>query len=241
MEVTMRLKVLVGVLFALLLCSTACAVSPDRDDDFDIVTVAAPVQLADSSGVPNELATPIYVGIAGKNGEQASVDATVSGLIVIDIAHREIHEGNTFNAFLSDLALADDASLTMLFTTSNNSFVSVSGHMVLQYAAGGDAQVFVYEAPTVSTIGTAFTAQRLNREIAATAVTTISTGATFSSYGTTIFDMVIAGGTGGNAGGGAGSHDDEFILTPGTQYLIRLENEAGSTKVAGIHVDWYEE
>ena len=169
-------------------------------------------------------------------------DTTVSAVVAIDVAHREIHEGNTYTAFISDLALADDASITMLLTTGDAlKTVSVSGHITLQYASGGDAQIFIYETPTVVTIGTPFTAVRLNREISSTAGTTVSTGATCSSYGTLIYDSVIAGGTGGNAGGGAGSHDDEFIFTPATQYLIRLENEAGATKVAGIHVNWYEE
>jgi len=181
---------------------------------------------------PSNTAT---IGIVDASGDRVNVDASVSGLQVINIMHHEIHEGNAFTAFISDLALADDASINIVLTST------ASVHLRVEGEVGGDSQFFMYEAPTLATGGTDFTPIAFNREINSASATTVGINAEYGATGTTILDRIIPAGTGIAGIAGSSGSDNEYILMPNTIYMIRIENEAGSAEPAGITIDWYEE
>jgi len=168
-------------------------------------------------------------------GVMLSIDDTVSGAVVIDVMHREIHEGNAFTAFISDLALADDASINIVLTST------ASVHLRVEGEVGGDSQFFMYEGPTLATGGTDFTPIALNREINSASATTVGINAEYGATGTTILDRIIPAGTGIAGIAGSTGSDNEYILMPNTIYMIRIENEAGAAELAGITLNWYEE
>ena len=199
--------------------------------------ITSPVFAIDSTDVEMVQLIGSNVGVIDKSGDKLGIDVSVSGAQVIDILHHEIHEGEAWELDLTDLALADDASIGILLTVGSG----VEAHIEVAATAGGDAELFIYEQPTVVAIGTNLVPINLNRSINATSASTASYGVTVSDYGTTIADRIIAGGTKSFSSGGGGGSREETILRNGYQYFIRLENEGGAAKVAGLHLVWYEE
>jgi hypothetical protein len=191
-----------------------------------------PVKIVDDNNdiCIDEINNQVKVGLYDNSGDQIGVDITTSGITVASFIQTMVMEGKVLKFGVQDLALADDASLTALITTSG----TVNTYIHTEASAGGDAELFLYEAPTVSTVGTSTVGQRINRQIGSTFKTTISYGATCSNYGTKISDRIIAGGTGGNAAGSDTNLCVYIPLAKSTQYLIRLENEGGGAKVAGL-------
>lgn len=134
-----------------------------------------------------------------------------------------VYGADKYNLYASSIDLADDASQSMLLTVSTDPvFITVGG------VAGGDAEIIVYETPTVSTVGTALSVRQLNRPLSTSGTTiTASSGAKCSSYGTAIQGSVTSAGP---------VVLEKFKASTNTQYLIRLENEAGAAKCTSINV-----
>ena len=215
-------KIILVTIFLLLLCGVGYA-KTDR----------AIIQDYDSNDGVNVTGNRLDVNatiIDTASNTNISVDTTTSGITVEGYIQHQVMDGNVLRVGVQDLELADDASITLLLTTS----ATAQTFFLAEATAGGDAELFLYENPTVTTLGTATTGQRVNRQIASTFGATMSYGATCSNYGTKICDKILAGGEKGFASGGEGSGDVLIPLLPNEQYLIRLENEGGAAKVAGL-------
>jgi len=172
----------------------------------------------------------LEVTIQDSEAHQLNVDVSTSGIITEPYLQKKVMEGKVIRYGVQDLALADDATIAGLLTISSTGV----SYIFARASAGGDAELFLYENPTVLTTGTSSTGQRVNRQIPKTFGTTYSYAPICSSYGTKICDVVISGGTGRTAAGGEGSGDLLIPVISGEQYLYVLENEAGSAKVAGL-------
>ena len=168
-------------------------------------------------------------------------DTTVSAVVAIDVLHREIHEGNAFTANTTQLALADDASISIVLTASTKEL-----HCFISGAAEGDAGIFVYKDAVLATAGTELTPSGLNWSIDTTTLTTRTsatcvTTPTMSSYGTQKDSWLIIGGSGNKTSGGAHSGRYEYVVPEGSNIHVRLENEGGAAKDCALHIDYYEE
>ena len=103
-------------------------------------------------------------------------------------------------------------------------------------ASGGDAHLRVFEGITF-TGGSDTCIRNAHRVIGDAGAPASKTDITVTDEGTEIFQSMVPGGSGGNAGGGQGSRGNEFILKADTEYLFRLTNKAGQAKDMSIFLN----
>ena len=159
-------------------------------------------------------------------------------LTTIDVKDQNLRDGMVFYVYAARLdgnKLADDANLDVVFTA--NPGVNVCMDVIVQ--CGGDAEFEIYENVTQVTGGTLFVPLNRNRR----STIASSCGAVIQPSSVTtngvIFQEIIIGGSGGNAGGNAIDSAD-YILKPDTSYLFRLTNRSGQDRLAEIQLNWCE-
>ena len=168
------------------------------------------------------------------------LDPTSNSLQVIDFVHHEVHEGDTYQASFKTpdgAPLADNATLEVLIQAGNQPM-----HTVYAAAAGGDAEIALFEGTTFSAAGTAMPARNMSRLSTNTALATITHTPTTTLDGAQLQNAFLPGGAGGppSTPGGAARQDTEWVLAPDTNYLLRLTNRSGGAQPASLVVQWYE-
>lgn len=185
-------------------------------------------------------AAPLHVILDNLTGDQPLLTDDVTGaLVIIDTAHHEIHEGETFHvSYKSPDAspIGDNATVAFVLTTP----ATKTPHLIFDGACGGDAEMEFYEGST-TTAGTNMTPQNKNRLYPNNNTVTVVRDATVSAAGTLIENYLIPGGTGPLANGSIGSSRDEWILKKSTKYTLRLTNRSGGAQPASLRIEWYEE
>lgn len=156
---------------------------------------------------------------------------------IIDVNHLRLHEGRAYYCYklypnASPLAVGASVDIALAFPTG------ITPHAVFNYQLGGDAEFYVYEAPTTSS-GTALTIHRRNRSLTTTSSGAAVLNPTVTSLGTEIFAEYISSGQGGTGAGGGG-YTYEYVLKPLTTYLFRLTNVNAKAHMAELLIEWYE-
>lgn len=105
-------------------------------------------------------------------------------------------------------------------------------------ASGAPIWLEVYEAPTVTAIGVAEVFINKNRNSVNTAAVLLYSGTTVSANGTIMDATILPGGK--SVGGAAEAIEDELVLKPGLQYLIKVTNKSGATQDYSLCVVYYE-
>ena len=188
-----------------------------------------------------EIGSDVYalaVALAGRRGNLTQ-DLT-GALAVIAYAHHEIHGGSTFLVSYKspDAAnIPDNGTIAFVITVH-----AKYAHMLFRAACGGDMEGELYEGTTV-TAGTGVGMFEYNKNRASTKANTVGVrrDMTVVAAGTLLENEFIPGGTGGNAVGGASMARAEWILAPGTVYMVRVTNRAGNAQPMSLAVEWYEE
>jgi len=176
--------------------------------------------------------------LAAQNGFVLIVDAVTRTLATIGYPHHEIHSGAAFKMSFLDIALADGGIIEIIITVGGTK----QFHSTNKVACGGDATLHIYESPTTIVGGTTIDVRNKNRDIGDgnNTITALLDPTSIADDGDLLEAGLIAGGTGGNAGGGSEGDRDEWILKPGLLYLFRLKNIAGAAKAASFQVAGYE-
>lgn len=158
----------------------------------------------------------------------------------IDINHLRLHEGRAHYVYHTHkdagrLAVGASINIAMAFPAG------VAAHALLDYQCGGEAEIYIYEAPTTSG-GTAMTIHRRNRDLTNTSAGAAVLNPTITSVGTEFYSELItsAEGQGNRSGAGSRGYSFEFVLKPLTTYLFRLTNVNSSSQMAEMRIDWYE-
>jgi len=158
----------------------------------------------------------------------------------VDINHLRMHEGRAYYVYKTHpdngrLAVGSSINIAIAFPAG------VDAHASLDYQCGGEAEIYIYEAPTTSG-GTAMTAHRRNRSLTTTSVGAAVLNPTVTSVGTEFYSELItsAEGQGNRSGAGGKGLSFEFVLKPLTTYLFRLTNVNSSSHMAELRIDWYE-
>ncbi len=171
------------------------------------------------------------------SGAIAEVGSLSKALAVVTAIHKRVHDGGMFQLDRVVEAVADDGTIELLVQVP----AATQVHLRFAAAAAGDARISIFEGTTFSDAGTAMTAVNRNR------VPTISTPGsvvthtpTVTGDGTELSDVLIPGGSGGNASGGTDDGFQEWILAASTDYLVRLKNISGGAAHLGLQLNWYE-
>lgn len=166
-----------------------------------------------------------------------ALDETSKTLQIIDFAHHEVHEGDYYS--VSDTVNCSSSTVKWQVTTANT---TTYAHFVFDLTCTGEATFLVTEGSD-RTNGTALAEVNRRRvppvSTAATVVTRTPTGGT--TDGATILFSRRNGITGvaGKSVETAGARDtSEWILAPGTKYVISVTTYADV--FVSVKLDWYE-
>jgi len=194
--------------------------------------------MEDNTHAPVVAAVLVGVPEAGSDSQILLTDETTNALAIIPVVHHEVHEGKTFQTSYKTpdaSPLADDAALNFLLITG-----SLFSHLTFAGAAGGDAEILLYEDTQYSASGAALPEWNMKRTSSSGTTLVMSLGPTITNVGTLLHNCFLPGGTGGNAPGGIVREDTEWILRPNSVYMVRLINRAGNAQPASLVAQWYE-
>jgi hypothetical protein len=98
----------------------------------------------------------------------------------------------------------------------------------------------VTEAPTLSASGTSLLPVARNRRTRKTPGSTFWHTPTVSASGTILASNFLPGGTGGSAQGFLGQSQEDWLLEPGSGYLLSLGNLAATAAVVTLAANFFE-
>lgn len=148
-------------------------------------------------------------------------DPRSDGLVELDTVHERIHAGHLFTASFYAAGVLNAANADMLVRPVEET------HLRFDATSAGDAELLLYENPTISANGTALTLANRNRASKNVATTTAYSGPTVSAVGTKLFDTLVP----------AWTHSqifEEWVLKAGNIYLVRFTNKSGATQDLGL-------
>lgn len=173
------------------------------------------------------------VTLVGNDGEL--VDSSKHGLVLVEVAHARIHQGVFFTGSVFDLAVADDASLDVLWRPAVGSDVHARGGV----SVAGDSELFVFEDPTISATGSVVPLQNRNRQVSITPTLQIFSGPTVTTPGTELEHSFLGAGQKKEAGGNIVIFD-EWLLNDQLDYLVRVFNRSGAAASVSVSTGHYE-
>lgn len=157
-----------------------------------------------------------------------------NGVVIVDSAHHEQHEGMGFSF--------TDASTSLGAAGVRNILVIVgvgAVHFVPRVDASLSGLWTLYEAPTCAANGTGVTVRNRFLGSANASTTTVFHTPTCAADGTPLeWGQVGGGGSSNRIGAQTGSRY-EWILQPGTKYLFRFVADANSTRTI-MGGEWYQ-
>lgn len=169
----------------------------------------------------------------------APFDEATGAALMIDTVHHEAHEGEMFHAsqVWSSVNNAATVDLAVAVTTTHDA------HLTFDVVAGGQVLVQLWEGPTYASLGTALPAWNMNRTFTNTAGSVIYATPTITSTGViTLVQRILPGGNSPTTRVGGGIRQgSEWVLAPGTVYLMRVTNQSGSAVPVNVAAEWYEE
>lgn len=186
---------------------------------------------------------------------EPTVDSATHALNMVEYEHHEIHAGSAYSAnFDNTTASTDDHRSAIGLQTPNT---TKWAHMVVEVTASSPAEFTILEGQTIDlAAGTEQTIYNRNRNSAnvstlvnlanpqvagsVTTYTEAQLAAANLSGGTTIEHILLAGGEGPKAVGGAARGTSEWILKQNSKYLFVLQNVGANANMHEIHLGWYE-
>lgn len=182
-------------------------------------------------------------------GVNSPIDPEDGALVTVDVAHAEIHEGDSFESDAVNESLADGDTLVLAFKTPAGYDIHLEGHVNIKVAG----RVKLWEGPAW-TPGTGTVNPVYNRNRNSANVSKVledcSTGV-FAATGNVIKDPGGYSTVGAVAiraesflapvarGGGVLRSETEWILKRSTTYTVEFTAIGGSNG-ACIVLDWYE-
>jgi hypothetical protein len=169
-------------------------------------------------------------------GNKANIDRASGSIQMIDYAHHEIHEGDTYS-ITGQVTLASGNVKDFLFAVpTSETAEGKRPHIVATIRSSGEANFMGYEGTVTSSLGGAITAFNHDRGSSNTSAITVSNTPTMSTTGTAIFEQHFGG---GQNIPGTGRAENEWILAHNTNYLFTIKSEAASNDVSWTF-NWYE-
>lgn len=162
-------------------------------------------------------------------------DTTSGGIITVDYAHHQVHEGNHY-MYTDSVELADTVTQDYMITV----YPTVYPHMTFHLDGSAITQWQLYEdgdrtGTTEQTIGNNY------RDSANTAKTVIHKGTSGGSTDGTLAYQYKGGSATNQAKTGTDSgNNEEIILALDTKYILRVTS-GSDANLTNIRLEWYEQ
>ncbi len=176
------------------------------------------------------------VRVQGWNGTDwvdLTADPVSASLVVVEMDHHEIHEGDFYRAVDSVALGIGDVATFIVVTPNTTKWL----HMRPSVNVTAESTVVLYENVTY-TGGTSVPALNANRNSGNTSgatlvkqVTTLTTGSAVA-----LSNHLL----GSNRTDGGKTDPDEWILKQNTTYCLEVTNEAAGTNNCVVELVWYE-
>ena len=144
------------------------------------------------------------------NTDEANVDSKRHGLATITTPHDAVHDGIMFEiSYIFASVTAGGGTADILIINGSSKELHITMHVV----SGAEAYMYLYENPTVTTVGTSLPIHDMNRTTFNSPVSTTAYHTpTIAAVGTLLSQSLIEGGTAGRAIGGQVRWGTEWIL-----------------------------
>lgn len=201
------------------------------------------IQISDGRGDLVTAANPLPIVASGDSRDDIS-----DGLVVIDYAHHEAHEGDAFETTAVDTAMGDGDDIVLAFKTPAG---TKRMHLLVEFATAAGGHVDILEGPTwTNQSGSLNPIFNRKREVSmgSSGVLEDQAQAGFVASDNMILDPTsLAGGTlihthytfGSNKTPATGRGVTEWLLKPDTQYAIRITAD-GVSNGCQLRLEWYE-
>jgi len=136
---------------------------------------------------------------------------------------KALKSGDLYHIDQTDLALADDATIVTILTTSNSTYVEIDAVITGDTTACGILKI---SEDVTGAGGTYYTPLNYNRDSSNTADAVAATGGTLANNGTTIFESAVTD----------RAQPIKHRLARDTRYAIYLENESGNAALAQLNI-----
>lgn len=162
----------------------------------------------------------------------------VSGsLVTIPHEHSKVHTGEFYSVGFYDNSVGNTASIEVLIVTG-----ATTVHLYILAAAGGAAELRMFEDAITSADGTVLTPYNINRTSANVPTAVVTHTPTLTSDGTQLDSTeFFPGGTGPKSPGGLENAGVEsLVLKASSKYLFRMTNISGNTHEMNLKYGFYE-
>jgi hypothetical protein len=164
--------------------------------------------------------------------------------LVVDVAHHEIHEGDSFSIVATDAVAASGKLVQMYIKTPVVASPQKRIHLIVSHQGSGLHSFSITEGIDTIAGGAAYVPVNRRRDsikVTAGQAARVGgdnlTGGLLTYANGTIIWAEVAGAGKGQASTNRGT--DEWILAPNTEYIFELSSGATSTSI-GISTTWYE-
>ena len=177
------------------------------------------VALYDENGVAIPVIAGPNTGVAGLRVFIGPTDPISDIPVMIDYAHHQVHEGESWQYTYGPAAIAQGAIVYLRVVVANVAPTTRTPHAVMELDTTGQVWLQLYETPTTTAPGTAAAFINRNRNVGGTPTTTIFTTPTVTAPGAALSAWIV--GSGQKAGGGA-REALEWDLKSNTTYLYKF-------------------
>jgi len=169
-------------------------------------------------------------------GTDSRVDRTSNAIKVIETEHAYIHEGRAFSVSAPALNVANNGHFDLLIQTPAVGEVHLRAFSAKTKQA--DGTLILYEGATLSANGDQLTPKNRDRPSSNAPETAAFSAPTVTDAGVLLEEDYISGNVA--LGGESRQVAQEWVLNPGTSYLLRYTNLSGSASDVVINAFWYE-
>ena len=168
-----------------------------------------------------------------KRHVQPIIDPYTQTWIMVEEAHSKTHIGDHYymKGFTDLTEAAPTLELYMVIPAG------VEPNALGEFAAEGEMEIFIYENPTQTDVGSPFPVYNRNRNSTNTNSAIVTVGPTLTDDGTLIWSTKVGS---GRQSGGTSREGVEIILKEDTEYLVRVSKIAAGTLWFDYLFDWYE-
>ena len=173
--------------------------------------------------------------ISDTEDRKVRIDTSTHSMLVMCYSYSELHNGHSFCVEYLDSTMADTNTITLLLVTTTG---TCHIHSVVGADTTGESTLEFFEAPTVSSNGTALTVYNRKRDNDTSSNLAYHTPS-LSNNGTLLQTKYLgSAGVGQSSVGGDERNINEWILKADTKYLLKLT--AHASLKGRIYINWYE-